>query len=66
MWTLTGMLRPGFDISRSNIYLNGGTAFYNIYRTKDGRFMTLGAVEEKFWWAFCDTVGRLEWRDRQW
>ena len=66
MWTLTGMLRPGFDISRSNIYLNGGTAFYNIYRTKDGRFMTLGAVEEKFWRAFCDTVGRLEWRDRQW
>ncbi len=66
MWTLTGMLRPGFDISRANIYLNGGTAFYNIYRTKDGRFMTLGAVEEKFWQAFCETVGRPEWRDRQW
>ena len=66
MWTLTGMLRPGFDISRGNIYLNGGTAFYNIYRTKDGRFMTLGAVEEKFWRAFCDTVGRPEWHARQW
>ncbi len=66
MWTLTAMLRPGFDISRSNIYLNGGTAFYNIYRTKDGRFMTLGAVEEKFWRAFCDTVGRPEWCQRQW
>ncbi|MEC9454032.1 MAG: CoA transferase [Pseudomonadota bacterium] len=66
MWTLTGMVRPGFDISRANIYLNGGTAFYNIYRTKDGRFMTLGAVEEKFWRAFCDTVGRPEWHARQW
>ncbi|MDP6475470.1 MAG: CoA transferase [Alphaproteobacteria bacterium] len=66
MWTLTGMLRPGFDIARGNIYLNGGTAFYNIYRTKDGRFMTLGAVEEKFWHAFCDTVGRPDWRQRQW
>ena len=66
MWTLTGMLRPGFDTKRANIYLNGGTAFYNIYRTKDGRFMTLGAVEEKFWQAFCDTVGRPEWCARQW
>jgi crotonobetainyl-CoA:carnitine CoA-transferase CaiB-like acyl-CoA transferase len=65
MWTLTGMLRPGFDIARGKIYLNGGCAFYNIYRTKDGRFMTLGAVEEKFWRAFCDAAGRPAWRDRQ-
>ncbi len=66
MWTLTGMLRPGFGVDRAAIYLNGGTAFYNIYPTKDGRFMTLGAVEEKFWQAFCETVGRPDWVARQW
>ncbi len=66
MWTLTGMLRPGFGVDRAAIYLNGGTAFYNIYPTKDGRFMTLGAVEEKFWQAFCETVGRSDWIARQW
>ncbi len=28
--------------------------------------MTLGAVEEKFWKAFCETVGRPDWVARQW
>ena len=66
MWTLTGMLRPGFNTDRTGNYLNGGTAFYNIYRTKEGRFMTLGAVEDKFWKLFCDTVSKPEWSERQW
>ena len=66
MWTLTAMIRPTFELSRESSYLNGGTAFYNIYKTKDNRFMTLGAVEEKFWFAFCDTVKHPEWRERQW
>ncbi len=66
MWTLTGTLRPEFDANRTGNYLNGGTAFYNIYPTKDGRFMTLGAVEDKFWRVFCDTAGRPEWHARQW
>lgn len=66
MWTLTASFRPGHEISRKKSYLNGGSAFYNIYQTKDGRFMTLGAVEEKFWQEFCDTVKQPEWKKRQW
>jgi alpha-methylacyl-CoA racemase len=34
---------------------------YQIYETKDGRFVALGALEEKFWVNFCRSVGKEEW-----
>lgn len=48
---------PGDDM------LNHGYACYNIYETKDGRHMTLGALEPQFWRQFCETVGRADWMD---
>jgi crotonobetainyl-CoA:carnitine CoA-transferase CaiB-like acyl-CoA transferase len=47
--------RPGDDM------LNHGFACYNIYKTKDGRYMALGALEPKFWQGFCESVGRSNW-----
>ncbi len=41
--------------------LNGGAACYNVYRTADGRFVTLSAVEPKFWASFCTAMKRPEW-----
>jgi crotonobetainyl-CoA:carnitine CoA-transferase CaiB-like acyl-CoA transferase len=38
--------------------LSGAYPFYNVYETDDGKFMTLGALEPKFWANFCRTVGR--------
>jgi crotonobetainyl-CoA:carnitine CoA-transferase CaiB-like acyl-CoA transferase len=40
------------------IPLRGEAAHYNVYETSDGRWLALGALEEKFWIAFCDRVGR--------
>jgi len=31
---------------------------YHIYRTKDGKYVSLGCVEKKFWVNFCEAVGR--------
>ena len=41
--------------------LNGGAAFYQIYRTADDRFVTLSPLEPKFWDNFCTAVGQTEW-----
>ncbi len=30
--------------------------YYNIYRTKDGRYLTVGTIEPKFWQRFCDLL----------
>jgi crotonobetainyl-CoA:carnitine CoA-transferase CaiB-like acyl-CoA transferase len=36
----------------------GAHACYNIYETRDGQRIALGALEKKFWVAFCNGVGR--------
>jgi alpha-methylacyl-CoA racemase len=46
-------------------HISGDAAYYNIYETADNRFVTLAALEAKFWSAFCTAVSRPEWVDRQ-
>jgi crotonobetainyl-CoA:carnitine CoA-transferase CaiB-like acyl-CoA transferase len=46
---------PGDD------FLNHGYACYNIYATRDGRHMSLGALEPQFWRVFCESLGHPEW-----
>ncbi|MDQ3369419.1 MAG: CoA transferase [Myxococcota bacterium] len=38
--------------------LNGGVAAYGIYRTKDDRYLAVGALEPKFWIALNQAIGR--------
>ncbi len=45
--------------------LGGGHACYRVYRTSDSRHVALGALEPKFWLAFCEAVGRPDWEERQ-
>lgn len=45
-------------------YLNGGAAYYNVYETADQRHIMLGAVEPKFWSAFCNAADRTDWIPR--
>lgn len=47
--------------SRRTTYLNGAAAYYQVYRTGDDGFVVLGAVEPKFWKAFCETAARPDW-----
>jgi crotonobetainyl-CoA:carnitine CoA-transferase CaiB-like acyl-CoA transferase len=38
--------------------LRGEAARYNVYESGDGKWLALGALEEKFWRAFCERLGR--------
>jgi crotonobetainyl-CoA:carnitine CoA-transferase CaiB-like acyl-CoA transferase len=38
--------------------LSGRYACYQVYETKDGRYLSLGALEPKFWENACRTLGR--------
>lgn len=40
--------------------LSGRYANYSVYRTQDGRELSVGALEPKFWKAFCDVIERPE------
>ncbi len=49
-----------------NDILTGGYAFYNIYQTRDDKYVSLGAVEGKFWADFCHKIDRPEYIKIQW
>lgn len=46
---------------RGSGYITGAYACYNLYKTADGAFMSLGALEPHFWQRFCEAVGRPQW-----
>ena len=54
----------GSDQRMANI-LNGGAACYNLYRSSDDRFVSLGAIETHFWENFCQALKHPEWIERQ-
>ena len=45
--------------------LNGKWPCYQVYECSDGRSISVGAVEEKFWQNFCEAVGRPDLIQRQ-
>jgi crotonobetainyl-CoA:carnitine CoA-transferase CaiB-like acyl-CoA transferase len=47
----------GHTFPRGKAPLSGGLALYGTYATKDGGYVTLGALEPKFWTAFCKGAG---------
>jgi crotonobetainyl-CoA:carnitine CoA-transferase CaiB-like acyl-CoA transferase len=53
-----GNLDCGDRPARGTTVLNGGAANYNVYRTADGHYLAVGALEPKFWSAFCTAIGR--------
>jgi alpha-methylacyl-CoA racemase len=63
---LTAGRRPGIVPDRAAELLNGGAACYQIYQTRDWRFLTLGNLEDKFWANFAAAAGHPEWSERQW
>jgi crotonobetainyl-CoA:carnitine CoA-transferase CaiB-like acyl-CoA transferase len=52
-----GLLFGGQSPARGTDTLTGGIAPYQTYATKDGRAMSLAALEPKFWMAFSQGVG---------
>jgi crotonobetainyl-CoA:carnitine CoA-transferase CaiB-like acyl-CoA transferase len=50
---------------RGEMLLTGRFACYQVYATKDGRYMSLGALEHKFWKNFCEMIGRKDLIQKQ-
>ena len=50
---------------REDMVLAGRYACCQIYPTKDGRHMSLGALEQKYWKNFCEAIGRIDLVQRQ-
>ena len=53
-----GNLFCGAHPTRGSEMLNGAAACYGVYRTKDDRYLAVGALEPKFWIALNQAIGR--------
>ena len=50
---------------RADYFLSHRYACYNTYETKDGRYLSIGAVERRFWKTLCETLGVPEYIEAQ-
>jgi crotonobetainyl-CoA:carnitine CoA-transferase CaiB-like acyl-CoA transferase len=55
----------GKDPGRGDTMLSHRYACYNTYETADGRFLSIGAVENRFWKRLCDHLGVAEYATLQ-
>ena len=53
----------GIEPRREETRLNGGCA-YDFYETKDNRYLSVGALEPKFWENFCNCIGLPEFIEK--
>lgn len=56
------------DGSWGNGLLSGAAPFYDCYRTSDGGWLSVAALEPKFFRALCDSIGQsqlAEWQHRE-
>jgi alpha-methylacyl-CoA racemase len=61
---MVSMLKEGTTRPAGTDKLSGGLACYGLYRTSDGRHLAVGALERKFWDAFCHVLGRDDLKPR--
>ena len=70
---LTGLLhlplflshRAGSWTERSNNLLSHRYGCYNTYESSDGKFLAIGAVENRFWKRLCEILEVAEYGDLQ-
>lgn len=52
----------GEDPRPGDTALTGRDPWYDVYQAADGRYLTIAALEPKFWAAFCEAVDRSDLR----
>jgi len=50
----------GVGIRRGGHPLNGGFPYYNVYETRDKKYITIGCIEPWLWENLCRAIGKEE------
>jgi crotonobetainyl-CoA:carnitine CoA-transferase CaiB-like acyl-CoA transferase len=59
------LLVRGVPADAPDLPTDGSFACYNVYECADGKWIALGALEQKFWAGFCERLGHPEWAGHQ-
>ena len=55
---MSAYFSDGVVASRGAMSLNGAAPYYNVYRCRDGRYISVGCIEPWFWAALCRALDR--------
>ena len=55
----------GLPTERGRLPLSGAAPFYNVYETADRKFISIAALEPKFWIELCRILGLDKYQDQQ-
>ncbi len=58
IFALHALSQWGRTLPRGADLLTGGVPCYGVYGTQDGRWLAVGALEDKFWQRLCATIDR--------
>jgi crotonobetainyl-CoA:carnitine CoA-transferase CaiB-like acyl-CoA transferase len=58
IFALHALTQWGRTLPRGEDLLTGGVPCYGVYGTQDGRWLAVGALEDKFWQALCVAIER--------
>lgn len=50
---------------KGELEMGGASPYYNVYETLDSRWISIGAIEPKFWANFCKAIGREDLIQKQ-
>jgi crotonobetainyl-CoA:carnitine CoA-transferase CaiB-like acyl-CoA transferase len=64
--TVGSYLLSGEEPRPGESFFSGMWPWYNVYETKEGRYISVGAVEPYFYENLCRTIGREDLLDQQW
>jgi crotonobetainyl-CoA:carnitine CoA-transferase CaiB-like acyl-CoA transferase len=57
VWHASNLL-DGKEIHPGEGLTNGGTGFYNLYETADGKYLSVGSMEPHFWSGLCKALNK--------
>lgn len=59
--TTSSYFQSGTTPERGKMALGGAYPYYNVYQTKDKKFITIGCLEPAFWEKLCKVIGKEEY-----
>ena len=59
-------LREKPEQPEKRVKTGGGSPYYCAYKTKDDRYIAVGAMEPKFWQGLCDGLNRNDLKSKMW
>jgi crotonobetainyl-CoA:carnitine CoA-transferase CaiB-like acyl-CoA transferase len=60
-WFISSYFAGGGNFNRGETWLHGAYPYYGLYKTKDGKYISIGCIEPWFWENLCRALGKEEY-----